>query len=237
VTLSKRAVLITLAVSVLIGCSDEDLEPTYGTIVGLVSTELPTPDLPDRSITKDTEVCGSESRPSQAVIADGAGGLKNVVLSLRPLQGTHLPPPQPQDAELTFDRCEFAPHVQSVSVGTTLAITNGDPLLHNSHAYLGEDTLFNLALPIQGQTIMKMISEPGIVRVQCDVGHSWESAWIVVHLNDFTCVTASDGSFRIDQIPTGRYELTAWHEYFGTQVRSVRVREGEPLVLELMLSG
>jgi hypothetical protein len=39
----------------------------------------------------------------------------------------------------------------------------------------------------------------------------------------FAAVTGPDGSFRIDNVPAGKYKLEVWHEKLGTKVIPVMV--------------
>ena len=109
---------------------------------------------------------------------------------------------------------------------------NSDPVLHNTHGFSGEPTVFNLALPNRDQMIdiTKRLTKPGVVRVLCDA-HPHMFAWLVVHDSPYVAVTDDQGAFRIDGIPPGTYRVTMWHEGFrsrGTD-RDGRPRYGEPV--------
>jgi hypothetical protein len=114
--------------------------------------------------------------------------------------------------------------VQAVSTGTKIEIRNSDPILHNTHSYLeGTRTLFNLALPLQGQKIKRKMKKPGLVNLKCDAGHTWMSAYIVVRDDPYFAVTDEKGEFSISDIPPGTYQLKAWHETLGTQEKEITI--------------
>ena len=60
-----------------------------------------------------------------------------------------------RDLTLVLDNraCRFDPHVQVAEVGQWLEIRNSDPILHNADARIGQETLFNVALPPARQCV------------------------------------------------------------------------------------
>jgi len=44
--------------------------------------------------------------------------------------------------------------------------------------------------------------------------------------NPYHSISGSDGAFKIDQIPAGKYWVTAWHPYVGEVSREVTVSGG-----------
>ena len=64
------------------------------------------------------------------------------------------------------------------------------------------------------------------MKVGCDAGHTWMTAYIAVFEHPYFAVTAADGSFRIGDIPGGTYKLVFWHEKLGRKVKKVTVTGG-----------
>jgi hypothetical protein len=58
------------------------------------------------------------------------------------------------------------------------------------------------------------------------------TAYVHVLDNPFFAVSGTDGSFKLPDLPPGKYEVTAWHEVFGEQKQAVNVEAGKPLKLE-----
>ncbi len=52
---------------------------------------------------------------------------------------------------------------------------------------------------------------PGIVRVFCDI-HSHMSAFVLMFGHRYFALTDTDGTYRIDNVPPGTYNVAAWHE-------------------------
>jgi plastocyanin len=199
-----------------------------GSISGVVKLSGAPPELPDREVAKNQDVCdagGHGAKPSEAVILGGEGTLANVVLQLTDItQGKAME--IPKEAKMDQIACEYTPHVLAVPKGTKVNIYNSDPILHNVHGYLGEATVFNLAMPLQGQKIPKRLIKPGVIKLKCDAGHAWMEAYIVVAENPYYAVTAADGKFTLGDVPPGTYTLRAWHEQLGTMEQKVTVETG-----------
>jgi hypothetical protein len=106
-------------------------------------------------------------------------------------------------------------------------VKNSDPILHNTHGFLGKPTVFTLALPNQGQVVdvSRRLARPGVVRVLCDA-HPHMFAWLIVHDSPYVAVTDERGAYRIDGIPPGPYRVSLWHE--GWRQRGVD-KDGRPV--------
>ena len=175
------------------------------------------------------KTCGTHLE-TPLVSVDGDDGLSHVVVFIENIEeGVDVDPAE--KVQLDNVGCAFEPHVQSVSVGQTLEIVNSDPIMHNTHAFLGEKTLFNLAMPLHNQRIKKRMKKPGLVHVKCDAGHTWMSAWVYVFEHSYHTVTDPTGQFSIGDVPPGTYQVTAWHEELGTQTVAVDVQSGKQVEL------
>ena len=164
--------------------------------------------------TKDKKVCGRIRKEPLVIVGDG-GAVKDSVVFLRDV-AAGKPWPQMSGGErpvLDQKDCRFKPHVQVARRGK-IDIVNSDPVLHNTHGYYGKRTAFNVALPIQGGKVTKLLRSPGEVRIDCDA-HGWMLAWIYVVDNPYFAQTGEDGMFSIDGVPPGEYTLAVWQEELG----------------------
>jgi hypothetical protein len=204
----------------------EEIEVTNGgTVVGEVKFRGTYSGPAQLQVSKNQDFCGQHVL-SEKLIVGGNKGLKNVVITLEGIaQGKKVD--KSTKPILDNVHCRFVPHVQAVTLGTKLEIRNSDPILHNTHGFLDKKTVFNLALPLKGQKILKRLRKPGIVRVKCDAGHEWMRAYIVVTEHPYHAVTDETGSFQITDIPPGNYQLRAWHEELGTKVQEVVIEAGK----------
>src|SRR5207253_689837 len=108
------------------------------------------------------------------------------------------------DVVLDNNQCVFVSHVTAVGLKDKVAIRNSDPILHNTHGFLGAPTVFNVALPTKGQMIelTKYPKKAGVVRVLCDA-HPHVSARMTVHDSPYFAVTGESGAVRITHVPPG----------------------------------
>jgi len=193
-----------------------------GRVEGRVTFSGAKPKAEPRPITKDNATCGHGPKPSEQVLLGAGGALRNAVVTIEGIRRGKKPAAAPP--VLDQKKCDYIPHVQAVVSGATLDILNSDDILHNVHGYLdGKETLFNLAMPLKGQKIQKQLTKPGLVSLQCDAGHTWMSAYIVVVENPYFAVTGADGRFALDDVPPGTYKLKAWHEKLGNLEQQVTV--------------
>lgn len=187
-----------------------------GAIKGTVKWSGDLPATPELPVNKDNDACG-KSRPNPRLVVDSASkGVSNTVVYLENItKGADL---TPKDGVIDQKACEYIPHVQIVPRGSSIKALNSDPILHNVHSYLGEDSVFNIAMPIQGQETKKPLKKSGIVSLKCDAGHTWMSGYIVVADHPYYALTDAQGNFTIDNIPPGKYTLKLWHEGVETTI-------------------
>jgi len=174
------------------------------------------------TIGKDKEVCG-DWKLDPALTIGSQGEVKNAVIQIVDLKGT---PGTAKGAVLDQVKCEYTPHVLVVPVGATVKIKNSDGILHNVHTFSEKNTPFNRAQPKYRKEISEKFAKPEIISVRCDV-HGWMSGWIVVTDSPFFDVTSTDGSFKMENIPAGKYTLEVWHETLGQTHQSVEVKARE----------
>lgn len=193
-----------------------------GTIVGEVkyAGDPPAPEKID--VTKDTNICGTEPKLSPALVVGANKGIKDVVASLPNIQkGKALGKPE-KPPVLDQKNCEYHPYAQIIPVNTTLEIVNSDDVLHNVKTKGGTKTSFNIAQPKFKRKLTVEFKNPEIVQVECNV-HGWMNAIIVVEDNPYDALTDANGSFKITDVPPGKYTLKVWHSKLGEQTKEVTV--------------
>ncbi len=181
-----------------------------GTLTGTVKFLGEPPKQAPIPVKKNRDLCG-ETVPSEALVLGPDKGVKHAVVWIEGISKGK----KPDATEVVVDnvKCLFDPHVAAVAVGGKAAVKNSDPILHNTHSFLEKVTVFNLALPNQGQLIdiTRRLKKPGIVDIQCDA-HTHMRAWLVVREDPYFAVTDGSGAFKITDVPPGKYKVTAWHE-------------------------
>ncbi len=171
-------------------------------------------------VTQDPKVCGT-TRTITDVVVGAQKGLKDAVVFIQNIKKGKAA--KPGKARLANTHCRYEPHVQAFAVGTVLAVSNADPVLHNTHIKLRKSDVFNYGLPRKGQIITSTIRRKGLMKVGCDAGHTWMLGWIAVFDHPYYAVTGADGSFHMPDVPPGTYKLAFWHEKLGRKTQTVTV--------------
>jgi hypothetical protein len=110
----------------------------------------------------------------------------------------------------------YAPHVVVVPVGSTVRFPNHDPFNHNVFS-VSEPNTFDLGLYGRGEVKSQTFTNPGLVRVYCNV-HPRMVAYVLVMANRLYAQPGQDGSFVIENVPPGGHRLHVWHERIPTEV-------------------
>ena len=192
-----------------------------GTISGRVVISGPVPPAARQALPISLlKQCG-ESVVDQSVLSSPTGGLANAVVVI----ADEPPAPVPQGfvAPLIDQlHCLYQPAVIATRAGTRMKVRNSDALLHNVRA----DGAFNVAMPIQDQTIERPLpARAGPVAVRCDV-HPWMRADLYLVDHDHYALTDAEGTFHLSDVEVGVRPITIWHARFAPQTATVAVTVG-----------
>ena len=127
----------------------------------------------------------------------------------------------------------FVPGVLAILPGTTVEFTNDDAFFHNVFSY-SQVQRFDLGRYPEGQSKSVTFAETGVVKVYCEV-HDFMRAVIHVVENLFHAIVSEDGSFSINGVPPGEYELVVWHADMDEQVVPVTITDGGTATVEVTL--
>jgi plastocyanin len=137
------------------------------------------------------------------------GNFGGVVVSLTPVNGAAVSLEPRRFRMLQKDKM-FTPHVLPILTGSTVDFPNADPIFHNAFSsYSGQ--VFDVGLYPPGTTRSVRFTRPGVVRVFCNI-HAAMSAVVLVLDTPYFATTGPDGSYRIEGVPAGEYQLNVFHE-------------------------
>src|ERR1041385_50727 len=193
-----------------------------GGISGTITLSGAVPKLPPHKTDKGPQVCGTTPRESEKLVVSKNGGVKNAVVMVLDVKRGKAMPVAAQNAEIDQKKCEYTPHVQVMAVNSEISLKNSDPILHNIQFFRGDDSLFNIAQPVQGQVNKHLMDKTGTIYVECAV-HGWMQGQVLVVDNPYYAVTDENGKFSIPDLPPGKYQVKIWHEYLGESVRELTV--------------
>ncbi len=131
------------------------------------------------------------------------------------------------DKHATMDQkgLRFVPHVLAIEQGTTVEFKNSDTVAHNAFwpSISGNKKLgHNLGTWPQGQSKTFKFDNPGAAALLCNV-HPEMSAYVVVSPTPYFAATDASGNYKIENVPDGKYTVTAWHEGSKNQSKPVTV--------------
>jgi plastocyanin len=170
-------------------------------------------------------------------VVGSKGELADVIVSLQGISGKSTGASAPP---VTLDQkgCEYVPSIFAVQTGQKIIVKNSDPVLHNVHdiptAASGNVEKNEAQLP-NGADLTFSFSKPeDFLKFKCDV-HQWMFAWCSVFDHPYFAVSGKDGTFKIANVPPGKYKIQAAHRKAGVVTQDVEVKEGEPAKLDFTL--
>jgi plastocyanin len=231
---SRRGIavlLLILTAALGAGCGKEETAPAgpvwkpsgnEGSISGTIgfTGEAPAPSKLDMS--SDSRCAGDNFLDDVQV---SGGKLQNVFVHVK--SGLPEAAFETPAAEVTLDQkgCKFMPRVLGIQTGQPLKITNSDQTNHNVHPIPQVNREWNESqLAGQGPIVRKFPKQEVRIPVKCNQ-HPWMLAHINVLAHPFFAVSDAGGSFSINGLPPGEYEIEAWHERYGAKTLKVVVGE------------
>jgi hypothetical protein len=203
-----------------------------GEITGLITLKGTPPKELDIAPLKDDPTCGKlhTNLPTTRFFVVGPKGqLADVVVSIQGISaqstGASAPP-----VVLDQKGCLYVPQILAVQTDQKILVKNLDPVIHNVHdtPLVEGNPEKNLAQLPNGPDLTFSFPKPEeFVRFKCDI-HAWMFAWISVFDHPYFAVSVNDGTFRIANVPPGKYTLKAIHRKAGTLTKAIEVKEGQP---------
>ncbi|MCG8617651.1 MAG: hypothetical protein MI802_15640, partial [Desulfobacterales bacterium] len=111
------------------------------------------------------------------------------------------------------------PHVTVARVGDPVRFPNHDDVYHNLFS-LSEGNSFNLGRYAPGGAPEHVFENEGVVRLFCDIHPEMAGLILVLDAPHFATPSA-DGSYRVDGVPAGTWNVVSWHPATRSDTASV----------------
>jgi plastocyanin len=196
----------------------------WATIKGQVKlTKVPAADVVN--VTADKEFCSKDGPVvSEEIIVGKTGGVKNVVVYLRPdttdrkdtfPKGKIHPDlvnVKPKEQIIDQPCCQFIPRVLAARTGDTLEIKNSAKVNHNIN-YNSDIEQFNVNIPPgkSHKAAQPLAAQGSPIPFKCDV-HPWMQGRLFVFDHPYFAVTDANGGFEIKNVPAGTWRIVYQHE-------------------------
>jgi len=171
----------------------------------------------------DPDCAKGNSSPAMTedVVAGAGGALDNVVVYISAGAPDESSAPS-QPVTVTQKGCRFAPHVAVMQTGQEVEMINTDSTAHNVHPLATNNREWNKIQPPGTAPLEETFARPEFISVKCNI-HPWMHAYFAVLKTSHYAVTGQNGAFTLNNLPPGKYTVTAWHESLGTQSQEVTV--------------
>lgn len=145
------------------------------------------------------------------------------------LAGTFPKPATPPRAEMRQKDLTFLPSLLPVQIGTKVEFPNLDNTYHNIFSF-SPPKRFDLGRYRSDERPIPSVvfDQPGLVTLRCDI-HDHMRALVLVLETPHFILTDADGSFRLTDLPEGKYTLKAWIDSRTTREQVVELKAGAPL--------
>jgi hypothetical protein len=184
-----------------------------GTISGSVKWSGAVPHALDFPITKDPQICapdGNKTVSLERLIVGPEGGIANTIVYLKNISAGKAMELPEQRRHLDQKHCRYVPHILLVPQNAALQMKSSDATLHTIH--MDGAATYNLPFPFPNQISSRNMSTPGLVNLRCNGGHVWMNAEMMVVQHPYYAVTDESGRFEFNSVPSGTYQIVAWHE-------------------------
>ena len=145
---------------------------------------------------------------------------------------------KPQTATIDQENFQFVPETVAIRAGDSVTFTNSDSSIHNVRTS-GRLASFNVTVASGGSHTV-LCKHAGNLRHPMRIGcvfHSSMQAWIYVFDHPYFQLTKTDGRFRLEGVPPGKYDLRMTHPAGELQwSQEVAVKAGETLRVDIAVS-
>ena len=210
-------------------------------IAGTITLKGTPPKEKDITPLKDDANCGklhTEMPTTHFYVVGANNSLADVVVSL---QGVSPQSTGAKAEPVNIDQkgCEYTPQILAVQTDQKILVKNSDPVLHNIHdlpTVAGNKEQNVAQMPGSADLTFTFPKPEMFLKFKCDV-HPWMFAWVSVFDHPYFAVSGKDGSFKIANVPAGKYTIQAAHRKAGIVTQEIEVKDGAANKVDLTLEA
>lgn len=210
-------------------------------ITGTITLKGTPPKEKDITPLKEDATCGklhTEMPTTHFYVVGANNSLADVIVSL---QGVSPQSTGAKAEPVMIDQkgCEYTPQILAVQTDQKILVKNSDPVLHNIHdlpTVPGNKEQNVAQMPGSADLTFTFPKAEMFLKFKCDV-HPWMFAWVSVFDHPYFAVSGKDGSFKIANVPAGKYTIQAAHRKAGTVTQEIEIKEGAPNKVDLTLEA
>src|SRR5499425_27750 len=158
---------------------------------------------------------------TESVVTGANNTLQNVVVYISAGAPDESSAPS-QAVTFTQKGCQYVPHVLAFRTGQELKVVNDDQTSHNIHPLAKTNREWNKSQPPGTPALSEKFDKEEFIPVKCNV-HPWMHGYFAVLKTSHYAISGQDGTFKLPDLPAGKYTITAWQEDYGTQTQDVTV--------------
>jgi plastocyanin len=140
----------------------------------------------------------------------------------------------PPTAELWQRGMQFHPALLPIRVGTEVAFPNDDGFYHSVFSY-SKPKRFDLGrYRKEDAPPVRVFDKPGVVKLYCEIHQHMRGVILVLDTPYFTR-TLTNGTYRLENLPAGLYQLKVWADEKRCGTKSVELEVGQTLKVDFDL--
>ncbi len=146
-----------------------------------------------------------------------------------------------KNKEVVIDQpcCAFIARITPIVEGQTLVVKNSSPISHNISILGGSaGPNINPLIPAGGKYTHDKAIDARLfpIRYSCSI-HAWMQGYLFAIPSPYFAVTGADGSFKIENLPKGKFKLMAWHEKGGWLLKTGAGSKNAGVEIEVKADG
>jgi len=123
----------------------------------------------------------------------------------------------------------IVPRVLPIVRGTKVIFVSYDPGVHNIHTFADEPIFLDFFLLQNAEYGPVRFDDEGEVMLLCNI-HAQMKGFILVLQNPYFAKTGKEGTFIIQGVPPGKYNLTTWHEEYKSFTQKIVIESADEIV-------